>query len=131
MNIRRSTRYEVKCSGKNPCRGENAIGGSVVLCFPERQHDLRDEMLGVTALGRTFQINAPHRARRCQAVLPGAGEQLLYHGGQLLIRPVVVDAERLRGGQDLHILTLALRGMATQKEISSGRRTWDSTRYIR
>ena len=47
-------------------------------------------------LGRALQINAADRARRRKPLFPCAGQELLHHRRQLLIRTVVVETEGRR-----------------------------------
>ena len=60
-------------------------------------------------LGRALQIDAPDGARRGQTPRLRAGEETLRRAGQRLIRPVVIETERLHGGQQRHMLAPALR----------------------
>jgi len=62
--------------------------------FRHRQGHLGDELARVLVLGRAFQIGVAHRAERRQAVDLGVLDQLLPYGWKLLIRPVVVEADR-------------------------------------
>jgi len=61
--------------------------------------ELRDELGGVLVLGRALQIGVAHGAQRRQAAGRGVLNQLARHGGQVLIRPVMVDAQGAGGGQ--------------------------------
>ena len=85
-------------------------GGSLVGCVPEGQHHLRGEVGGIAALGRPLQVNAAHLPRGRETVLPRIVEKQPCRGRQSFVRPVVVEAESWRGGQQLHALPLALRG---------------------
>ena len=75
----------------------------------ERQGDLRDEPRGVLVLRRALEINAAELPRGREPMLPRVGAELFLRGGQVLVSPVVVEAERRRRGQRLDILTRALR----------------------
>ena len=75
----------------------------------ERQGDLRDEPRGVLVLRRALEINAAELPRGREPMPPRVGAELLRRGGQVLIGPVVVEAERRRRGQRYHMVALALR----------------------
>ena len=75
----------------------------------ERQGDLRDELRGVLVLRRALEINAAELPRGREPMPPRIGAELLLRGGQILVSPVVVEAERRRRGQRYHMVALALR----------------------
>ena len=101
------------------------------LPLQHRQKYLCDELYGVLVLGRALQINAADRAHRRKSLFPCAGQELLHHRRQLLIRTVVVETEGRRCRQGLHVLPPALRRDSHAERHLIRLSMGDSTRYIR
>ena len=91
-----------------------AVKPSIAPPLQHRQKYLGDELCGVLVLGRALQTNAADRARRRKPLFPCAGQELLHHRRQLLIRTVVVETEGRRCRQGLHVLPRLSGGIATQ-----------------
>ena len=66
--------------------------------------------MNFAVLGRPLQIGMAQDALRRQAVLLGVVQKLAAHGGELLIRTVVIDADGPHRRCGLHIFSLTARG---------------------
>ena len=97
----------------------------------ERQGDLRDELRGVLVLRRAFEINAAELPLGREPMPPRVGAELFLRGGQILVGPVVVEAERRRRGYVSTYSPVLPGGTVAQDATSPGRAMDDSTRYIR
>ena len=81
-------------------------------------------------LGRPLQVDASDGARRRQSLLLRAGKKPLRHGGQLLIGPVVIEAERLHRRQKCRLRRMKRGGFEEVSRLprrDSGREAADTT----